>query len=520
MQRFRYTPRFGYWLACCLLATVTARAAERPNVILIFADDLGYGEVSCFQPGGPFETPHLDAMAAEGARLTSFYVPTPYCAPSRGTLLTGRYPFRHTVVRNPAPDVGQSNFGLPASEITLAECLKQAGYATAAYGKWHLGHKRQWLPRTQGFEEYFGILYSNDMFPVQLIENETVVEYPVVQATLTERYTARAIDFIERHHDEPFFLYLPHAMPHKPLAVSDHFYTPASRDNLYADVIRELDASVGRLLEALRAQQIDERTLVIFTSDNGPWYGGSTAGLRGMKGRTWEGGLRVPMIARMPGTIPPGVVNDAPAGTIDVLPTVCQLTGARLPQDRQLDGRDLLPILQDSAAAGPHQAIFGMRGDSLATIRAGRWKLHVRNPGPSRFVNLSDEQLAQWEDPRGPDGVTLLAPYEQPKPTEHPGLTSGDPPQAMMLFDLEADRGEQRNVADEHPEVVERLLARFRQLEAEVPDFPPPPTDYLFETRPGAPRTLMRLIGGALRYDRIPASQQHLLRQAPSDPTP
>jgi arylsulfatase A-like enzyme len=239
-----------------------------------------------------------------------------------------------------------------------------------------------------------------------------------------------------------------------------------------------------------------------------------------MKGKTWEGGLRVPMIARMPGTIPPGVVNDAVAGTIDVLPTVCKLSGAKLPQDRQLDGRDILPILQDSAAPSPHDAIFGMQGGSLATIRAGRWKLHVRNPGPLRFANLSQEELANWEDPRGPDGVALLAPYEQPKPTAHPGLTSGDPPRAMMLFDLEEDRGEQHNLADQHPEVVERLLARFRRLETEVPDFPPPSTDYLFETGPGQPRTLMRLKGGALRYDRVPAPQQHLLRQPAADPAP
>ncbi len=185
--------------SCFFVAHVSGDDKQRPNIILIFADDLGYGDVGCFNNDCPFKTPHLDRMAAEGARLTSFYVPTPYCAPSRGTILTGRYPFRHTVVRNPAPDVGQSNFGLPASEITIAEALKSAGYATAAYGKWHLGHKRQWLPRTQGFDEYVGILYSNDMFPVQLIHNERVIEYPVVQASLTKRYTERTLRFIEKN---------------------------------------------------------------------------------------------------------------------------------------------------------------------------------------------------------------------------------------------------------------------------------------------------------------------------------
>ncbi len=491
-------------------------AVDRPNIVLIFADDLGYGDVGCFNPNGPFETPSLDRMAREGARLTSFYVPTPYCAPSRGTILTGRYPFRHTVVRNPAPDAGQSNFGLPQAEITIAEILKSAGYATAAFGKWHLGHKPQWLPRTQGFDDYFGILYSNDMFPVQLVENESVLEYPVPQSTLTRRYTERAMQFIDRHQHEPFFVYLPHAMPHKPLAASDDYYTPHTRDDLYADVIRELDANVGRLLDKLQQLSLDEKTLVIFTSDNGPWYGGSTAGLRGMKGKTWEGGLRVPMIARMPGVIPSGVTNPAPAGTIDILPTICQLVGAAQPDDRVIDGRDIMPLMKDSAAPSPHAAIFGMQGNRLATIRAGKWKLHVRSPGPQRFSSLSDEELAQWIDPRGPDGVTILAPYEQAKPTQHPGLTAGDGPKSMMLFDLEVDPGEQRDVANQHPEVVEQLMAVFEKQNAQVPDFPSEKSDYLFEqpTR-GRPRTLMRLIGGELRYDRIPASQRHLIKKSP-----
>ncbi|MBX3437854.1 MAG: sulfatase, partial [Planctomycetaceae bacterium] len=361
-----------------------AAAQQTPNIILIFADDLGYGDVGCFNTNCPFRTPHLDRMAAEGAILTDFYVPTPYCAPSRGTILTGRYPFRHSVIRNPAPDAGASNFGLPQSEVTLAEALKPAGYATAAFGKWHLGHKPQWLPRTQGFDEYLGILYSNDMYPVQLVENESVVEYPVVQASLTKRYMERALQFIEEHAQEPFFIYLPHAMPHKPLAVSDDYYTPDTPEDLYADVISELDAAVGRVLARLDELNLAERTLVLFTSDNGPWYGGSTGGLRGMKGRTWEGGLRVPFIARMPGTIPAGIVNRSPAATIDVLPTVCHLAGVSLPEDRTIDGRDILPLLKDAAAPSPHEAIYGMQGTRLATIRSGPWKLHVHSPGPDR----------------------------------------------------------------------------------------------------------------------------------------
>lgn len=499
-------------LACSLLLAASAGAAEPPNIVLIFADDLGYGDVGCFNDDCPFETPNLDQLASDGARLTQFYVPTPYCAPSRGTILTGRYPFRHSVVRNPAPDAGQSNFGLPQSEITIAELLKSNGYATAAYGKWHLGHRRQWLPRTQGFDDYFGILYSNDMFPVQLVHNESVVEYPVVQATLTQRYTERATRFIEANQDQPFFVYLPHAMPHKPLAASDNFYTYDTPDNLYADVIAELDHSVGRVLAKLKELSLEENTLVIFTSDNGPWYGGATGGLRGMKGKTWEGGLRVPMIARMTGVIPSGVVNDAPAATVDILPTLCNLAGVAVPDDRTIDGRDIMPLLSDADASSPHDAIFGMQGDSLATIRSGKWKLHVRSPGPRRFNNLSQQELANWDDPRGPDGVILLAPDEQPMPTQHPGLTSGDKPKRMMLFDLDADPGEQDNVADQHPAIVKRLSARFEETRAQVPEFPAPERDYLFGPPPkGQRRPLMRLIGGQLRYDRIPKTQQHLL---------
>ncbi len=493
-----------------------AAAADRPNIVLIFADDLGYGDVGCFDSDCPFDTPNLDRMASEGTRLTSFYVPTPYCAPSRGTILTGRYPFRHTMVRNPAPDSGHSNFGLPQSEITIAELLKSAGYATAAYGKWHLGHKRQWLPRTQGFDEYYGILYSNDMFPVQLVHNEAVVEYPVVQAKLTDDYTTRTLQFIEKNKDQPFFIYLPHAMPHKPLAASDHFYTPATRDNLYADVIAELDDSVGRVLKKLKQLSLDEKTLVIFTSDNGPWYGGSTGGLRGMKGKTWEGGLRVPMIARMPGVIPSGGVNKNPAATIDILPTLCKLANVEQPADRVIDGRDIMPMLADHQSASPHDAIFGMQGRSLACIRSGKWKLHVRSPGPLRFSNLSADELANWVDPRGPDGVILLAPYEQPRPTQHPGLTTGDDPKGMMLFDLDADRGEQHDLANKHPDVVNRLLAAFEKVKSEVPEFPDAESGYLFKTSGRGRATLMRLIGGELRYDRIPRSQQHLLKDAQS----
>ncbi|MDA0347439.1 MAG: sulfatase [Verrucomicrobia bacterium] len=489
------------------------RNEGKPNIILIFADDLGYGDVGIFNKNCPFETPRLDRMAREGAMLTDFYVPTPYCAPSRGTILTGRYPFRHSVVRNPAPDAGQNNIGLPSSEITIAEVLKEQGYGTAMFGKWHLGHREQWLPRTQGFDEYQGILYSNDMFPVQMVKNEEVIEYPVFQGKLSQLYTDLTLDYIRRKKDEPFFVYLPMAMPHKPLAVSDNFYTPDTPDNLYADVIKELDFSVGRILDGLKELNLEKNTLVLFTSDNGPFYGGSSAGLRGMKGRTWEGGLRVPVIAYMPGTIPQGVVNHHPAATIDILPTICDLTQIPVPTDRTIDGMSILNMLKDSSHPSPHEAIFGMSGANLAMIRSGNWKLHVRNPGSVNMVDLPPEEARKRLNRRAPDGVTIIAPFEQPDPTEYPGISTGVEPKAMMLFNMETDPGEQIDVAEIYPDVVKRLKKLFDQTEDQIPDFPAPEVEFLLTDEAQKSGELMRLIGGELRYDRIPNSQKHLLKK-------
>jgi uncharacterized sulfatase len=485
--------------------------ASRPNILLIFADDLGYGDVLCESCDTP--TPRLDELAREGARLTSFYAPTPYCAPSRATLLTGRYPFRNSMVRNPAPDSGQSNFGLPLAEVTIAELLKGAGYKTAMFGKWHLGHRPQWLPSRQGFDEYLSILYSNDMTPVQLVEADEVVEYPVDQSTLTQRYTQRAIDFISTHRDEPFFVYLPYAMPHKPLAASTEYYTPETPDDLYADVVRELDGSIGRLLDTLEELGLDDNTLVIFTSDNGPWFGGSTGGLRGMKGRSWEGGTRVPFVARYPGRIMPGILNDAPAAMIDVLPTIAAYAGLELPGDRVIDGRDIRGLFEDSQAQSPHEAIFTMRGSELATIRMGRWKLHVRNPGSVPMADLSLEEKQNWVDPRGPDGVHIIAPAEQANPAQHPGVTSGDASMPMMLFDLQEDPAEQHNVADTHPDVVARLKQKYDETASLFPETEDPPRSYLLVEPPaGERRPLMKLLGGDLNYDKVAEEQRHLLR--------
>ena len=445
--------------------------AKKPNFVLIFADDLGYGDIGGFgMKKSRFKTPNLDRMASEGAKLTSFYVPTPYCAPSRGTILTGRYPFRHGVVFNPTPDGGINEVGLPQSEITIAEALGEAGYASICVGKWHLGHTFKYLPRKQGFDEYLGILYSNDMRPVQLVENEKVVEYPVVQATLTKRYTQRALDFIDRSakKNRPFFVYLAHAMPHKPLAASEEFYTPETPDDLYGDVIRELDWSVGQVFAKLKALGLDDNTMVIFTSDNGPWFGGSTGGLRGMKAKTWDGGLRVPMIARWPGKIPAGVVNSSPAASIDVMPTILKAASVSVPSDRVIDGEDIMPMLKSSKAASPNEVIFGMKGTNLVIIRSGKWKLHVHSPGG--MSNRGDD----WIDPRGPDGVTILAPHEQSRPSQYPGTTGGDKPKDMMLFDLENDPAEEHDLSAKHPDVVKRLKAAFDKTLAQVPEFKRP----------------------------------------------
>jgi uncharacterized sulfatase len=334
------------------------------------------------------------------------------------------------------------------------------------------------------------------MRPVQIVHNEKVAQYPVVQAALTGEYTDRAIRFMEHNRERPFFIYLPHAMPHKPLAASEDFYTPDTSRDLYSDVIRELDHQVGRILAALKRLDLDENTLVIFASDNGPWFGGSTAGLRGMKGSSWEGGIRVPMIARWPGRIPAGRVCREIAGVIDVLPTLCNLAGVPLPAGQIIDGKDIFPLMTFSAAKTPHQAIYSMSGAQLHTIRAGRWKLHVRRPAPG-FQYLDTESAAKWVDPRGPDGLTLIAQYEQARPDAYPGLRTGDAPKEMMLFDLENDRGEQHDVAAQNPEVTSRLKALFDDMDRQVPAI-------RRNERHGA-GSILRLKGGDLRYDRLPS---------------
>jgi uncharacterized sulfatase len=454
-------------LAGLLLLAGRAGAADvkdSPNVIVILADDLGYGDLGCY--GHPdFKTPNLDRMAREGARLTDFYAPNPFCAPTRASLMTGRYPFRSGMTRNPAPDAGSKeadNLGLPADEITLGQAFQKAGYKTCAIGKWHLGHQPQFYPTRRGFDEYLGILYSNDMRPVRVMDGARVVEYPVVQATLTKRYTERALAFLEKHKAERFFLYLPHPMPHKPLAASEDFYKKSGA-GLYADAVAELDWGAGQVLAKLKELNLDEKTLVLFTSDNGPWYGGSTGGLRGMKGNCWEGGIREPLIARWPGKIPAGHVSREPAIMMDLFVTALTAAGISPPGDRTIDGKDILPLLTTDAKS-PHEAVFAFQGPNLSAVRAGRWKLHGRPIVQPKVWKPEDK----WVDPRGPDGVTILAPYEQAHPSQYPGLRTGDATKAGSLFDLQQDPGEQHDVAAQHPDVVRRLQALYDALNKEV----------------------------------------------------
>ncbi len=365
-----------------------------PNFVVIFTDDQGYQDLGCF--GSPdIATPNLDRMAGEGMKLTDFHVASPVCSPSRAALLTGRYPPRTGVFRVLFP---RDNVGIHEDEITIAEMLKAHGYATACFGKWHLGHLPPFLPTRHGFDEYFGLPYSNDMLkpPLPLVRNEEIIETNPDQSLLTRKYTRHATDFIRRHRDEPFFLYLPHTMPHVPLFASERF-RGRSRRGLYGDVIEEIDWSVGQVLETIRDCGLDENTLVVFTSDNGPWLvmgdrGGSALPLRAGKSTAYEGGMRVPCIARWPGRIPAGAVCDEMASTLDLLPTVAQFAGIEAPTDRVIDGQNISALLTGCPdARTPHDFFCYYVGMDLRAIRRGEWKLHraVEGKKPPELYDLS-----------------------------------------------------------------------------------------------------------------------------------
>ncbi|MGB7405908.1 MAG: sulfatase [Pacificimonas sp.] len=353
-----------------IFALFPAAATDRPNIIVILADDLGWGDIGV-NGAELIETPRLDRMAAEGARLTSFYASANVCTPARAALMTGRYAIRSGL----ADQVIQpwSTHGLPASEITLPELLKSNGYRTALLGKWHLGHQPEHHPLEHGFDRFFGIPYSNDMNPLALYEGREAVEQPVEQATLTRRLTQAAIDIVQNDTDEPFFIYLAHPMPHIPLHASEAF-RGRSAAGLYGDVVEELDHEVGRLIDEVVASGKANDTVIVFTSDNGPWFEGSSGPFRGRKGSSWEGGYRVPFITYAPGRIAPGTESGAPAGLIDLLPTFAELGGATVPGDRPIDGRDIWPVLT-AGADSPHEAIWFFDNDQITALPVGNERL-------------------------------------------------------------------------------------------------------------------------------------------------
>ncbi len=428
-----------------------------PNVVIVFADDLGYGDLPSY--GHPtIRTPNLDAIAAAGQRWTNFYVGASVCSPSRAALLTGRLPVRTGMygtrpgTRVLFPD---SSGGLPAEEVTLAEALKELGYATAAVGKWHLGHLPQYLPGAHGFDSWFGLPYSNDMdrtvefdgyldakyyeprseyWDVPLMRGAEEIERPAQQETLTRRYTEEAVAFIEANADRPFFLYMPHTMVHIPL-FRDEAFVDVSLAGHYGDVVEEIDWSVGRILETLEARGLTDDTLVVFTSDNGPWlvyreHGGSAGPLYFGKGTTWEGGTRVPAIFSWPGHIDAGVVTDV-GSTLDLFSTVVTLAGGQLPSDRTSDGFDLSGTLLEGAPS-PRDVMYYYRFDELYAIRKGPYKAHF---------------ITQGVYGQGPD------------------RTVHEPP---LLYDLGRDPGERFDIAADHADIVADLVAAAAAHRANV----------------------------------------------------
>lgn len=408
---------------CCIiigLCSVKKSFSKPPNFIVIFTDDQGFEDLGCF--GSPkIKTPHLDQLAADGRKFTSFYSANSVCSPSRASLMTGCYPVRVSI---PGVLFPRHDIGLNPDEITIADLLKTKSYATACIGKWHIGHKPKFLPTSQGFDSYYGIPYSNDMTIdpeaklaeninlregftldrirnekpkknlVPLMRNEEVIEYPCDQTTLTKRYTEEAVKFIEENKKRSFFLYLPHTMPHIPLFASENFKGKSERGP-YGDTIEEIDWSVGEIMKALRKNNLDENTLVVYTSDNGPWKlkggrGGSANPLRGYKFQTYEGGMRVPCIMHWKGKIPPGSSCDEIAATIDLLPTIAGLSGVKLPNDRTIDGKNIWSLISGKEGAKtPHEIYFFYKGNSLESARQGKWKLR-RSGKKSQSIELYD----------------------------------------------------------------------------------------------------------------------------------
>lgn len=398
----------------------------RPNVVLIFMDDMGYGDLGC--TGSPLiKTPRMDALADGGMMFDHMYSAAPTCTPSRAALLTGRYAQRVGLQRVIFP---HDREGLSQWEVTVAESLSEVGYHCGAYGKWHLGARAEHNPLWHGFEEFVGLPYSNDMQPLNLYINEDRIEEAVDQTTLTRRYTDEAMAFIDRYRDEPFFVYLPHTMPHIPLHVEEGF-RGISAAGTYGDTIECLDYHVGRLVDRLDELGLTDNTLIMVTSDNGPWFEGSTGGFRGRKTQTYEGGIRMPFIARWPAVIQPGTRSDEPACFIDIMPTLAALTGAELPSDRPIDGVDLSGLFAGESAP-EREALYFYGRWHLNALRQGRWKLHI---------------------------------------DRHPAEDEGENNQELpQLFDLLADPQESYNLGSLYPDVLERMLSLAGNFAREIED--------------------------------------------------
>jgi len=458
----------------CMIAALGLHAApgrtSTPNLVIIFCDDLGYADIGCFGAKG-YKTPNLDRMAKEGIRFTRFYDAQPVCSASRAGLMTGCYPSRVGIQGALGPS---AKIGINSNEVTFAEIAKQRGYATAIFGKWHLGCQTQFLPTHHGFDEFFGLPYSHDMWPYHpayvnlspeerkrrpgfpdcpLIQGDKVINPALTHqdhTQLTTWYTEHAVNFIERNKNRPFFLYVPHNLPHVPLAVSDKFKGKTKR-GLFGDVLEEIDWSVGQILGAIKKNGLDKNTMVIFTSDNGPWllYGdhaGSAYPLREGKATCWEGGFRVPFIARWPGVIPKGKVCKEPAMTIDLLPTFAKLIGAELPKHK-IDGMDIWPLLSgDPNAKSPHESYwFWFGNNQLQAVMSGKWKLQL----PHTYHTLGGK-------PGGHGGMP--GHYEQGKIEK------------AELFDLSADISETTDLANKYPDQVKRLEVIAEQAREELGD--------------------------------------------------
>ncbi|CAG7616006.1 Arylsulfatase [Paenibacillus solanacearum] len=399
---------------------------RKPNYIVIFMDDMGYGDLGCYG-NRVLKTPVMDRIAADGVRFTQMYSAAPVCSPSRCGLLTGKYPQRVGIPRVLFPD---DTAGLTQRDKTVAAYLQEHDYSSICIGKWHLGCLPEHNPIRHGFDRFLGLLYSNDMSPVHLYRDESVIETDTDQSALTEKYTDEAIRFIEEHKDKPFFCYLAHTMPHIPLHVPDAF-RGQSAGGTYGDTIECIDYHIGRIMQTLQEHGLENDTLVMVSSDNGPWYEGSAGGLRGRKIDVYEGGVRMPFIAQWKGVIPPGTECGEVASLMDLLPTMVQLAGGRLDEAAGIDGKNIAPLLTGEGVS-PHEALFYYYVDCLNAVRSGKWKLHVAMGGPQRRIRKEMPQL----------------------------------------FDMELDPGECYNLADRHPDVVARLTGLIEQFDSTLQPVP------------------------------------------------